>query len=61
MQFLSGDNLHEMSKPIFSEKLNKYFKMSSAELAQSAQNETFQIKKSDIFYISAQNIDCGYS
>ena len=24
-------------------------------------NENFQIKKSDIFYISAQNIDCGYS
>ena len=24
-------------------------------------NENFQIKNSDIFYISAQNIDCGYS
>ena len=24
-------------------------------------NENFQIKSSDIFYISAQNIDCGYS
>ena len=24
-------------------------------------NENFQIKKSDIFHISAQNIDCGYS
>ena len=23
--------------------------------------ETFQIKNSDIFLISAQNIDCGYS
>ena len=23
-------------------------------------NEKFQIKSSDIFYISAQNIDCGY-
>ena len=23
--------------------------------------ESFQIKKSDIFHISAQNIDCGYS
>ena len=23
--------------------------------------ENFQIKNSDIFYISAQNIDCGYS
>ena len=24
-------------------------------------NEIFQIKNSEIFYISAQNIDCGYS
>ena len=24
-------------------------------------NENFQIKKSDIFQISTQNIDCGYS
>ena len=23
--------------------------------------ENFQIKKSDIFHISVQNIDCGYS
>ena len=23
-------------------------------------NENFQIKKSDIFHISAQNVDCGY-
>ena len=25
------------------------------------ENENFQIKNSDIFHISAQNIDCGYS
>ena len=24
-------------------------------------NEIFQVKNSDIFHISAQNIDCGYS
>ena len=24
-------------------------------------NENFQIKKSNIFHISAQNLDCGYS
>ena len=24
-------------------------------------NENFQIKNSDIFHISTQNIDCGYS
>ena len=27
----------------------------------SPKNENFQIKNSDIFHISAQNIDCGYS
>ena len=27
----SGDNLHEMPKPAFWEKLEKYFNMSSAE------------------------------
>ena len=27
----------------------------------TTKNENFQIKKSDIFHISAQNIDCGYS
>ena len=27
----------------------------------SPKNENFQIKKSDIFHISAQNIDCEYS
>ena len=26
-----------------------------------SKNENFQIKNSDIFLISAQNIDCGYS
>ena len=27
----SGDNLHEMSTPVFREKKEKYFKMPSAE------------------------------
>ena len=27
----------------------------------TTKNEDFQIKKSDIFLISAQNIECGYS
>ena len=32
MQTVSnGDSLHEMSNPVFSEKEEKYFKMSSAE------------------------------
>ena len=32
MQIVSnGDNLHEMSKPVFLEKLEEYFSMLSAE------------------------------
>ena len=27
----------------------------------TTKNENFRLKKSDIFHISAQNIDCGYS
>ena len=27
----------------------------------TTKNENFQVKKSDIIHISAQNIDCGYS
>ena len=33
MQIVSlGDNLHEMSKPIFWKKIRKYFKILSAEV-----------------------------
>ena len=41
MQIVSiGDNFHTMSKPVFWEKQNKYFKMSSAEiLTQHAEHE----------------------
>ena len=28
----SGDNLHEMPNPVFWEKVEKYFKISSAEI-----------------------------
>ena len=40
MQIVSlGDNLHEMSNPVFWEKYKKYFKMSSAEnFTQSAKH-----------------------
>ena len=30
--FPNGENLHEMSNPVFWKKLEKYFKMSSAEI-----------------------------
>ena len=37
MQIVSyGDNLHEMSKPVFWEKYEKYFKMSAEIFTQSA-------------------------
>ena len=39
MQIVSeGDNLHEMSNPIFLGKIRKYFKMSSAEILPSMQS-----------------------
>ena len=31
------------------------------KISPSKKTENFQIKNSDIFHISAQNIDCGYS
>ena len=34
---------------------------SNIQKSSGPKTETFQIKKSDIFHISAQNIDCGYS
>ena len=30
------------------------------EKKNTTKNENFQIKNSDVFHISAQNIDCGY-
>ena len=42
-------------QPITKTSLFKYIKKSPPK------TETFQIKNSDIFHISAQNIDCGYS
>ena len=47
--------LHCIVKPITKTRLFKYIEHSSPK------TENFQIKNSDIFHISAQNIDCGYS
>ena len=41
---------------IMKTRLSKY-----TENFTTKNNEKFQIKISDIFHISAQNIDCGYS
>ena len=32
MQIVYGDNLYEMSNPVFQKNYEKYFKMSSAEI-----------------------------
>ena len=45
-----------MSYTIMETRLSKY-----TENFTTKKNEKFQIKNSDIFHISAQNIDCGYS
>ena len=59
------------SKVLFYFSIKGRFKRKSASLRKQAysnilkilppKNENFQIKNSDIFHISAQNIDCGYS
>ena len=37
----TGDNVHEMSKPFVLEKLETYFKMSSAEFAHRKVNDKY--------------------
>ena len=41
--------------------LRKHAYSNILKILSQKKNETFQIKNSDIFQISAQNIDCGYS
>ena len=41
--------------------LRKHAYLNILKLLPPKKNEKFQIKKSDIFHISAQNIDCWYS
>ena len=41
--------------------LRKHAYSNILKILPQKKNENFQIKNSDIFYISAQNIDCGYS
>ena len=50
---------HENHRPYFSLRKHAYSKI--LKILSSKQNEHFQIKNSDIFHISPQNIDCGYS
>ena len=41
--------------------LRKHTYPNTLKILPPKKNENFQIKDSDIFHISAQNIDCGYS
>ena len=45
----------------FSHSLRKHAYSNILKILQPKKNENFQIKNSDIFHLSAQNIDCGYS
>ena len=47
---------HPPNSSITKTRLFKY----TENFTTKKKNENFQIKKSDIFHISAQNIDCGY-
>ena len=46
---------------IFSQSPLRKHAYSNIQKILPPKNENFQIKNSDIFHISAQNIDCGYS
>ena len=53
--FLETNNfLLDMHQTIRRPRMNKKKK-------KKKKNENFHVKNSDIFHISAQNIDCGYS
>ena len=49
-----------MVKTMLLESLRKHAYSNILKIL-SPKNENFQIKKSDIFYFFAQNIDCRYS
>ena len=53
---LTGPNLKLKKK----KKLRKHANSNVLKIL-APKNENFQIKNSDIFHISAQNIGCGYS
>ena len=67
----NGGSMNMINMPIFCEQyiIESYlYRMSLRKHAYSnilkilpSKNENFQIKNSDIFHISAQSIDCGYS
>ena len=56
--WFSGDSILICSMMIISLRKHAY---SNILKILPSKYEKFQIKKSDIFHVSAQNIDCGYS
>ena len=58
--FIQLSNLLVMSLQKKSKSLLKHAYSNILKIS-PPKNEDFQIKNSDIFHISAQNIDCGYS
>ena len=54
------DNKHEISKSVFWGTLGKHAYLNILKILQPKE-KNFQIKNSNTFYISAQNIDCWYS
>ena len=59
-----GDDLHNFLKPCFEgKKYDTLWKHAYSNIKKISPPKTdiFQVKNLDIFHISAQNIDCGYS
>ena len=60
MQNLRGVNTPERFCCCLTKALRKYAYSNILKIL-PPKNENFKIKNSDIFHISTQNIDCGYS
>ena len=60
VHFCSGQSVQILKANTNSHLLRKHAYSNILKILQP-KKENFQIKKSDIFHISAKNIDCGYS
>ena len=61
LDFKGGNSVKIISPPFWNEVSLRKQAYSNILKILRPKNENFQLKKSDIFHISAQNIDCGYS
>ena len=55
LKYRSRSNIHDCIQEVTKTRLFKYIETFTSK------TENFQIKNSNIFHISPQNIDCGYS